>query len=97
MLKVIRQLVMVSILFCPATLRGQDSSVLRLDDLVSEALQNNPQLRSARYGTAAAKTKGNQVTSWDVPQIGVEFYQTPIQSFPAPWANFHRRRFDKLV
>ena len=87
MLKVIRQLVMVSILFCPATLRGQDSSVLRLDDLVSEALQNNPQLRSARYGTAAAKTKGNQVTSWDVPQIGVEFYQTPIQSFPNPIKN----------
>lgn len=87
MLKVIRQLVIASILFYPATLRGQNSPSLNLDDLVSEALQNNPQLRSARNGTAAARTKGNQVTSWDAPQIGVEFYQTPIQSFPNPIKN----------
>ena len=85
MLKVIRILVIALTLFGPVTLRAQESPMLSLDDLVSEALQNNPQLRSARNGTAAARTKGGQVTSWDAPQIGVEFYQTPIQSFPNPW------------
>ncbi len=82
MLKAIRLLVIASFLLGPATLRGQDPHPLNLDDLVAEALQNNPQLRSARNETAAARTKGRQVTSWDAPQIGVEFYQTPIQSFP---------------
>jgi outer membrane protein TolC len=55
-----------------------------LEDLIAEALQNNPQLRAARNQTAAARTKVNQVTSWEAPQVGAEFYQTPIQSFPNP-------------
>jgi cobalt-zinc-cadmium efflux system outer membrane protein len=57
---------------------------VNLDDLIVEALQNNPQLRAARSQTAAAKTRVNQVTSWDAPQLGVEFFQTPVQSFPNP-------------
>jgi len=64
--------------------RGQESKPLKLEDLIAEALQNNPQLRAARNQTAAARTKVNQVTSWEAPQVGAEFYQTPIQSFPNP-------------
>ena len=87
MLKVITKLLITLTLVSPVTLRAQDSPVLSLDDLVTEALQNNPQLRSARNETAAARTKVGQATSWDAPQIGVEFYQTPIQSFPNPIKN----------
>lgn len=63
---------------------SQDQKILKLDELVAEALQSNPQLRAAHRLAAAAKTKIGQVTSWDAPQIGVEFFQTPIQSFPNP-------------
>lgn len=65
----------------------QDSPRLNLDSLVAEAIQNNPQLRASRNQTASARTRISQVTAWDPPQIGVEFYQTPIRSFPNPISN----------
>ena len=58
--------------------------ILKLDELAAEALRNNPQLRAARHQTSAAQTRVDQVSSWDAPQLGVEFYQTPIRSFPNP-------------
>jgi len=58
-----------------------------LNALVREALQNNLQLRAARSQTLAQRTKINQVTAWDPPQVGISFYQTPIQSFPNPIKN----------
>lgn len=67
--------------------RAQETKPLNLQDLVQEALENNPQLRAARNQSAAAKTRVNQATSWDAPQIGVEFFQTPVQSFPNPIKN----------
>ncbi|MEW6060891.1 MAG: TolC family protein [Bacteroidota bacterium] len=51
-----------------------------LDSLIAEALKNNPQLRAAHNQTASSRTRINQVTSYDAPQAGIEFYQTPIQS-----------------
>ena len=66
---------------------GQETRPLKLDELISEALQNNPQLRAASHQTAAAQTRVDQVTSWDAPQVGVEFFQTPIKSFPNPLKN----------
>lgn len=79
-------------LFITSLALGQITSVngekpLKLDDLIAEALQNNPQLRAARNQTAAARTRIDQATSWDAPQLGVEFYQTPVQSFPNPVKN----------
>jgi outer membrane protein TolC len=74
-------------LLLPSLVLGQESKPLKLDDLISEALQNNPQLRAARTQTSAARTRVNQATSWDAPQVGVEFFQTPIQSFPNPLKN----------
>ena len=55
-----------------------------INDLIIEALQNNPQLKAARSQTEAQKSKVDQVTAWEAPQVGVSFYQTPIQSFPNP-------------
>jgi outer membrane protein, heavy metal efflux system len=63
---------------------GQMNGPLVLDSLVAEALRNNPQLRAARNKAGASLTRVDQVTSWDAPQVGVEFYQTPIKSFPNP-------------
>lgn len=55
-----------------------------LRDLVDEALRNNPQLRSARDQAAAARARVRQATAWEPPQVAVEFFQTPISSFPNP-------------
>jgi len=66
---------------------GQAGKILKLDDLVAEALQNNPQLRAARHQTSAAQTRVDQATSWDAPQFGIEFFQTPVKSFPNPVKN----------
>jgi outer membrane protein TolC len=85
--KVIVILAIAFALIGPAALLSQEPQPLNLDELVAEALHNNPQLRSARNQAAASRTKVDQVTSWDAPQIGVEFYQTPIQSFPNPLKN----------
>jgi cobalt-zinc-cadmium efflux system outer membrane protein len=63
---------------------GQVDGPLVLDSLVAEALRNNPQLRAARNKASASLTRVDQITSWESPQIGVEFYQTPIKSFPNP-------------
>ena len=63
---------------------GQVNSPLVLDSLVAAALRNNPQLRAARNKASASLTRVSQVTSWESPQIGVEFFQTPIKSFPNP-------------
>ncbi len=74
-------------LFLPSLVWAQERKPLKLDELISEALQNNPQLRAARNQTAAARTRVNQATSWEAPQVGVEFFQTPVQSFPNPLKN----------
>ena len=78
----------VVVLGAASPVSGQESTTLRLDDLVAEALDNNPQLQAARHQSGAARTKVDQATSWDTPQLGVEFYQTPIQSFPNPLKNW---------
>jgi outer membrane protein TolC len=66
---------------------SQVDGILKLDELVAEAIQNNPQLRAGRHQSAAARTKIDQV-SLDALQVGVEFFQTPIQSFPNPAKNW---------
>ncbi len=64
---------------------AQQSSFIQLDDLIQEALQNNPQLKAARSQFLSTQTKVKQVSAWEAPQIGVELYQTPVQSFPNPF------------
>lgn len=53
-----------------------------LDTLITEALQNNPQLKAAQNQFLSTQKKIKQVTAWHAPQVGVEFFQLPIQSFP---------------
>lgn len=55
-----------------------------LDSLITEALQNNPQLKAAQNQFLSSQKKIKQATAWDAPQIGVELYQVPVQSFPNP-------------
>lgn len=66
---------------------AQQTSNVLLKDLIQEALQNNPQLKAARNQYLSSWTKIKQVTSWDAPQVGIEFFQLPIQSFPNPIKN----------
>ncbi len=87
MSKIIFHLAILLAVLFPFDLGAQQSGILKLQDLVAEALQNNPQLRAARNQTAAARTRIDQVTSWEAPQVGVEFFQTPVQSFPNPVKN----------
>ncbi len=56
-----------------------------LDELIQEALRNNPQLRAARHAEAASRTRIRQAAALDPPQAGVEFFQTPLRSFPLPY------------
>ncbi|MFA3783412.1 TolC family protein [Melioribacteraceae bacterium 4301-Me] len=58
-----------------------------LDSLITEALQNNPQLKAAKNQYLSSEKKIKQVTAWDAPQVGIEFFQLPIQSFPNPLKN----------
>jgi cobalt-zinc-cadmium efflux system outer membrane protein len=67
--------------------KAQEMKSLRLDELITEAIQNNPQLRAARNRADAARLRVSQVTSWDAPQIGTEFFKVPVQSFPNPFKN----------
>ena len=66
---------------------ADDGKVLTIDGLVAEALRNNPQLQAARHRTEAATTRIDQATAWKAPEIGFEFYQTPVSSFPNPANN----------
>jgi outer membrane protein TolC len=61
-----------------------------LDSLLNLALSQNPQLHSLRHRAVAAHARVGQVSTLDAPQIGVEFYQTPVSSFPLP----HRRNME---
>ncbi len=72
----------------PTVLFGQEGNILKLDSLVAEALEHNPQLLAARHQAGAAQAKVGQATAWEAPQLGVEFFQTPIQSFPNPAKNW---------
>lgn len=87
MLNLIFRMFYSALLLVPLLAFGQETAVLKLDKLVAEALQNNPQLKAARHRTDAAVARVDQATSWDPPQIGFEFFKTPVQSFPNPAKN----------
>ncbi len=80
-------LALAAVLVVHDCVRAQDSTGVNLDELLSEALKNNPQIHAAREQTAASQAKIGQATSLDPPQIAVEFYQVPVGSFPNPFRN----------
>ena len=73
-------LILLIFLFGSLSIYSQtESGSESLNELVKEALQNNPQLKAAHSQTLAEQTKVKQVTAWDPPQVGISFFQTPIQ------------------
>jgi len=81
-------LIMVLSLTAFSRTRAEDG----LDRLIEEARQNNPQLRTARYTESAARTRIDQAGALDPPQVGIEFFMTPIESFP--WPNKDGKEMD---
>jgi outer membrane protein, heavy metal efflux system len=65
----------------------QAVSSAMLDSLVAEALSNNPRIRSSREGSAAARERVGQATALEPPLAAIEFFQTPVSSFPNPLRN----------
>jgi outer membrane protein, heavy metal efflux system len=59
----------------------------RLDALVREALDRNPGLQAARLDADAAHASVKHHRAWDPPQVGIEFFDTPLASFPNPIRN----------
>jgi outer membrane protein TolC len=64
-----------------------DDTAADLDSLIHEARRNNPEIQAAGHQSEAAWSRVRQAVSWDPPQVGVEFYQTPAASFPNPFKN----------
>ncbi len=58
-----------------------------LPALVSEAMRNNPSIQAAEYQVKALRAAPDRAWSWEAPQVGVEFFQTPVKSFPNPLKN----------
>jgi outer membrane protein, heavy metal efflux system len=57
---------------------------VRLDALVGEALRNNTEIEAARQEAVAARARVRGASAWEPPRAGVEFFQTPLASFPNP-------------
>jgi cobalt-zinc-cadmium efflux system outer membrane protein len=68
----------------PALPQETNSAAMILDSLVQEARLNNPEIQAARHESRAAWSRMRQAVSWEAPQVGVEFYQAPVASFPDP-------------
>lgn len=70
----------------PAESRVSSQSESSVDSGISvlyflkEALANNPGLQAARARHESALARIPQARAWDDPQVGVEFYATPITS-----------------
>lgn len=64
-----------------------DTSVADLDELIAEALGNNPGIKAARFQVQALHSTPDHVWHLMPPQIGVELFQAPVSSFPNPFKN----------
>lgn len=50
-----------------------------------KAAQNNPGLKAADAAVTASTASANAQKSLDPPQVGIEFYQSPVSAFPDPF------------
>ncbi len=85
--RLLRQLLTFISIWLAATVGAQSRDNLNLDELIEEALKSNPSLQAMRFQTEAARTQIRQARAWEPPQVGIEFFETPIQSFPNPIKN----------
>jgi outer membrane protein, heavy metal efflux system len=59
----------------------------RLADLVSELMKVNPELQSAQAAARAAWSQAGVEGGLEAPQVGVDYFQTPVSAFPDPLKN----------
>ncbi len=84
-MKLDRLIILVLLFTAIGSLRpARAQQTLVLDSLIAEARRNNPELLAARHKAGASAARVDQASSWESPQIGMEFYQTPTSSFPNP-------------
>jgi outer membrane protein, heavy metal efflux system len=53
-------------------------------DLINLARQHNFNLKAMQSDAEASHANGDHHAGWEAPDLGVEFYQAPISSFPNP-------------
>jgi outer membrane protein TolC len=75
------------LLSVPIHSQNKKGAAVVLDSLVREAVRNNPEIQASRCRSQASWSRVRQAVSWEPPQVGVEFYQTPVASFPNPLKN----------
>ncbi len=63
-----------------------------LPQFIAEAVKNNPGLKAAAYQVQAIHASPGHTWYLEDPEIGVEFYQTPVSSFPNP--AYHSQEID---
>jgi cobalt-zinc-cadmium efflux system outer membrane protein len=56
----------------------------QLNQLIETARKNNPGLKAAGFKAQASAADARVQKSLDPPQVAVEFYQSPVSSFPNP-------------
>lgn len=67
----------VSLFFlCMTSINAQS-----VDSLVSEAVKNNPQLKSLQYKITASEKRTESINTLPAPNLSVEFSQVPTNSF----------------
>jgi outer membrane protein TolC len=86
--------VLVGISGWPVAARAQEkiapdarAAVEPLADLVSELLRSNPDLQAAQFSARAAWAQAGVAGGLEAPQVGMDFFQTPVSSFPDPAKN----------
>ena len=68
------------VLVSQSQMQARSDTDLTLEKLLGEVLKNNPGLGAARSRVTSAKARVPQARAWDDPQVGIEFYATPITS-----------------
>jgi len=75
---------LILVLILARTGLGKEAERKYLDELIAEAIRNNPELKAKREQAEATRYKIKESFSLDAPQAGVEFYQSPVDAFPDP-------------
>lgn len=70
---------------------------LSLDELVSEALENNPEILAARNEWEAAKAKVPQVRWWNDPQLGISFEKIPRGTYSPGEAKMRMYSISQMI
>lgn len=72
-------LILIPVLLIPAKGFAR-TTVLTLQQAIAEALASNPSIRAAQRRTDASRARVPQAKALDDPQVGVEFYNVPIDT-----------------